>query len=81
MDSLNNNIAFVTFFFFNQCERYSLLQDSKSKVQSVLQSLWSPSKPRSPLSDSSSMHIQEGKDSDTSKPEKSEYLKEIEPLH
>ncbi|XP_008288055.1 lysine methyltransferase 5Ab [Stegastes partitus] len=38
------------------------------KVQSVLQGLRSPGKPRSPLSDSSSMLIQEGNDFDASNP-------------
>ncbi|XP_061585191.1 lysine methyltransferase 5Ab [Cololabis saira] len=51
-------------------------KDSKGKVQSVLQSLWSPSKPRSPLSDSSSIVTQEGNDSEAINPDKSRPKKE-----
>ncbi|KAK0150957.1 N-lysine methyltransferase KMT5A [Merluccius polli] len=50
-------------------------RDSSCKAQSTLHSLWSPSKPRSPLSENSSCVIQEGNGSekpptDTSKPKK-----------
>ncbi|XP_035763261.1 lysine methyltransferase 5Ab [Neolamprologus brichardi] len=41
----------------------------KGNVQTVLPSLRTPSKPRSPLSDSSSTLIQEGNDSDSTKPD------------
>ncbi|CAI5650246.1 lysine methyltransferase 5Ab [Oreochromis niloticus] len=41
----------------------------KGNVQTVLPSLWTPSKPRSPLSDSSSTLIQEGNDLDSTKPD------------
>ncbi|XP_026178096.1 lysine methyltransferase 5Ab [Mastacembelus armatus] len=43
-------------------------KDCKGKVQSILQCLRSPGKPRSPLSDSSSTLIQDGNDSDTTNP-------------
>lgn len=41
-----------------------VLQDYKGQIQSVLQIIRSPRKPRSPLSDSSIMLIQEGNESD-----------------
>ena len=50
-----------------------LLQDSSCKAQSTLHSLWSPSKPRSPLSENSSCVIQEGnglENTDAAKPKK-----------
>ena len=45
------------------------LQDCVGKVQSVFQSVRSPSKPRSPLSDSSTTLIQEGNESDAAHPD------------
>ncbi|KAM9858272.1 lysine methyltransferase 5Ab [Aulostomus maculatus] len=52
-------------------------KDSALKAQSVLQSLRGPSKPRSPLSDSSSMLIQEGNESDASNLDVSTLKKDI----
>uniref|UniRef100_A0A3P8UGD2 [histone H4]-lysine(20) N-methyltransferase n=1 Tax=Amphiprion percula TaxID=161767 RepID=A0A3P8UGD2_AMPPE len=52
-------------------------KDCVGKVQSVLQGLRSPGKPRSPLSDSSSMLIQEGNDFDASNPDTSRQKKGI----
>ncbi|MEQ2212305.1 hypothetical protein XENOCAPTIV_029067 [Xenoophorus captivus] len=49
--------------------------ESVGKVQSVLQSLRSQGKPRSPLSDSSSMLIQEVNDSDATNPDLSKLKK------
>ncbi|CAN9513188.1 unnamed protein product [Ophioblennius macclurei] len=40
------------------------LQESTGRVQTILQNFLTPSKPRSPLGDSSSMRIQEGNDCD-----------------
>ncbi|MEQ2221252.1 hypothetical protein ILYODFUR_013896 [Ilyodon furcidens] len=51
-------------------------KESVGKVQSVLQSLRSPGKPRSPLSDSSSMLIQEVNDSDATNPDLSKWKKD-----
>ncbi|XP_047238084.1 lysine methyltransferase 5Ab [Girardinichthys multiradiatus] len=51
-------------------------KESVGKVQSVLQSLRSPGKPRSPLSDSSSMLIQEVNDSDATNPDLSKLKKD-----
>ncbi|XP_026199767.1 lysine methyltransferase 5Ab [Anabas testudineus] len=51
-------------------------KDSFGKVQSIL-CLRSPSKPRSPLSDSSSMLIQEGNESDATNYDKSKLEKDI----
>ncbi|KAK5622389.1 hypothetical protein CRENBAI_004431 [Crenichthys baileyi] len=51
-------------------------RESVGKVQSVLQSLRSPGKPRSPLSDSSSMLIQEVNDSDATNPDLSKLKKD-----
>ncbi|MEQ2305961.1 hypothetical protein AMECASPLE_003278 [Ameca splendens] len=50
-------------------------KESVGKVQSVLQSLRSQGKPRSPLSDSSSMLIQEVNDSDATNPDLSKLKK------
>ncbi|XP_040011803.1 lysine methyltransferase 5Ab [Xiphias gladius] len=47
------------------------------KVQSIVQSLRSPSKPRSPLSDSSSTLIQEGNESDAANPDLLKLKKDI----
>ncbi|XP_068994712.1 lysine methyltransferase 5Ab [Embiotoca jacksoni] len=47
------------------------------KVQSILQCLRGPTKPRSPLSDSSSMLIQEGNDSDAANSDMSKLKKDI----
>ncbi|XP_076587768.1 lysine methyltransferase 5Ab [Chaetodon auriga] len=52
-------------------------KDCVGKQQSILQSVRSPSKPRSPLSDSSSMLIQEGNDSDGTNPDTSKLKKDI----
>ncbi|XP_022613557.1 N-lysine methyltransferase KMT5A-A-like [Seriola dumerili] len=52
-------------------------KDCVGKVPSIFQSLRSPSKPRSPLSDSSSMLIQEGNESDAANPDMSKLKKDI----
>ncbi|KAI3372074.1 hypothetical protein L3Q82_006927 [Scortum barcoo] len=53
-------------------------KDTVGAVQSIFhQSLRSPSKPRSPLSDSSSMLIQEGNESEATNPETSKQKKDI----
>ncbi|GAA6224693.1 N-lysine methyltransferase KMT5A-like [Lates japonicus] len=52
-------------------------KDCAGKVQSILQSLRSPSKPRSPLSDSSSMLIQEGNESDAASPDAPKLKKDM----
>ncbi|XP_029295704.1 lysine methyltransferase 5Ab [Cottoperca gobio] len=52
-------------------------KDCVGTVQSILQSLRSPSKPRSPLSDSLSMLIQEGNDSDSTNPDMSKIKKDM----
>ncbi|KAM9360926.1 lysine methyltransferase 5Ab [Symphorus nematophorus] len=52
-------------------------KDCVGKVQSVFQSVRSPSKPRSPLSDSSSMLIQEGNESDATNPDMSKLKKDV----
>lgn len=51
------------------------LQDCNGKVQSVLRSVWSLSKPRSPLSDNSSTLIQDGNESATVNPDSSKVKK------
>ncbi|KAM9393068.1 lysine methyltransferase 5Ab isoform 2-T2 [Pholidichthys leucotaenia] len=48
-----------------------------SKVQTILQSLRSPNKPRSPLSDSSSILIQEGNDLDSANPDMLKLKKDL----
>ncbi|XP_019956634.1 lysine methyltransferase 5Ab [Paralichthys olivaceus] len=52
-------------------------KDSVGKVQSIFQSLRSPTKPRSPLGDNSSMLIQEGNDSDAANPDVSKLKKDV----
>lgn len=52
-------------------------KDCIGKVHKIFQSLRSPSKPRSPLSDSSSMLIQEGNESDAANPDVSKLKKDI----
>ncbi|XP_041792989.1 lysine methyltransferase 5Ab [Chelmon rostratus] len=52
-------------------------KDSVGKVQPAFQSVRNPSKPRSPLSDSSSMLIQEGNDSDGTNSDTSKMKKDI----
>ncbi|KAL7392090.1 hypothetical protein ABVT39_019483 [Epinephelus coioides] len=52
-------------------------KDCVGTVQSTFQSLRSPSKPRSPLSDSSSMLIQEGNECDATNPEMSKLKKDV----
>ncbi|XP_073322599.1 lysine methyltransferase 5Ab [Pagrus major] len=52
-------------------------KDCKGKASAVFQSVRSPSKPRSPLSDSSSMLIQEGNESDANNPDVSKLKKDV----
>uniref|UniRef100_UPI0037E72ECE lysine methyltransferase 5Ab n=1 Tax=Semicossyphus pulcher TaxID=241346 RepID=UPI0037E72ECE len=52
-------------------------KDCIGTLQSVSQSLRSPSKPRSPLSDSSSMLIQEGNESGVTNPDMSKLKKDV----
>ncbi|KAF7669627.1 hypothetical protein LDENG_00166650 [Lucifuga dentata] len=51
-------------------------QDYLCKSQSSLHTLWGPSKPRSPLSNSSSLLIKEGNESDTQNPDSSKLKKD-----
>ncbi|XP_011477426.1 N-lysine methyltransferase KMT5A isoform X3 [Oryzias latipes] len=53
-------------------------QTCKDKIQTYFQNLRSPSKPRSPLSDSSSKLIQEDNDSETTDPEMARLKEEAE---
>lgn len=53
-----------------------LLQDCICKAQASIHTLQSPSKPRSPLSDSSSLLIQEENESDTPNPDMSKLKKD-----
>ncbi|XP_070760747.1 lysine methyltransferase 5Ab [Enoplosus armatus] len=52
-------------------------KDCEGTVASIYQSLRSPKKPRSPLSDSSSMLIQEGNEPDATNPDMSKLKKDI----
>ncbi|KAF1389186.1 hypothetical protein PFLUV_G00070830 [Perca fluviatilis] len=52
-------------------------KDCVGTVQSFFQSLRSPSKPRSPLSDNSSMLIQEGNESDATNPDTPKFKKDL----
>lgn len=56
---------FFLFVFIHTEVKLFLFQDCIGKVQSFFQSVRSPSKPRSPLSDSSSMLIQDGNECDS----------------
>lgn len=55
---------FLFVFIHTKMKAFLFFQDCIGKVQSFFQSVRSPSKPRSPLSDSSSMLIQEGNECD-----------------